>query len=366
MKVNIMIMEKYLSKEQYELFSFIKPLEALEKMEEINPDIFLLDVEMDDLNGFELCEKIRNIPKLKETPIIFITSLDDTESLEKGLKVGGTEFLNKDMNPYELNLRINNLIKLCSLNQEIREKNSLLEQKSETYRILVRLLCHDIANPLTMQTLYIDRLKKSDLLKNDPTLEKSLTSLSKSLEQILNIIDHVRQISAIEDGKLVLNISSVNLEEVFEEVKFSFEERLKSKNINLEVISPINTKLSVMADKTSITHQVIANLLSNALKFSFEGQKIILSYEEKGDKVEIRVEDHGVGIPESMVQDLFKSHVKTSRAGTNKEKGTGFGLPLVKSYVEKYGGEIRVESTTKEINPTNHGTTFILSLNKAI
>lgn len=360
-----MILEKYLGREKYDLFTFTNPQEALNQMEQIVPDIFLLDVEMDELNGFELCQRIRQHQILKDTPVIFITSLDDTESLAKGLSVGGTEFLNKDMNPYELNLRITNILKLCILNNEIREKNALLEQKSENYKILVRLLCHDIANPLTMQGLHMERLQAMETIKNDPNIHKSITAIARSLEQIFNIIEHVRQISAMEDGKVTLSLTPVKVSDVFEEIKFIFEERLLKKKVELEVTeSPANNAL-VLADKTSMIHQVVANIVSNSIKFSFEGQKITLSCAEKDNRIEINIHDDGIGIPANLLADLFKAHVKTSRLGTGKEKGTGFGLPLVKSYLEKYGASISVESVTAESSPDKHGTTFTLSFRKA-
>ncbi|MBF0299783.1 MAG: response regulator, partial [Oligoflexia bacterium] len=93
MRTNIMVLEKYLSKERYEVYSFTSPIEALEKASLIMPDIFLLDVEMDEMNGFELCLKVKALEGMQDVPVVFITTLNDTESLEKGLQVGASEFL---------------------------------------------------------------------------------------------------------------------------------------------------------------------------------------------------------------------------------------------------------------------------------
>ncbi|MBF0360761.1 MAG: hybrid sensor histidine kinase/response regulator [Oligoflexia bacterium] len=366
MRTNIMVLEKYLSKDRYEVFSFTSPLEALENVPKIMPDIFLLDVEMDEMNGFELCLKVRAIEGLQEVPVVFITTLNDTESLEKGLQVGATEFLNKDMNPYELNLRINNTLKVCVLNKEIREKNLQLERSSESNRILVRLLCHDINNPLTTQKLNLERMVRSEAYKSDPIIQKYINATIRGVDQIFSIIDHVRQISAIEDGKVCLEIAPVKLLDVIEEIKFMFEDRWKKKNIQFSVDdSKLPENIMVLADKTSLIHQVFANLLSNAIKFSHEGQNVSINFEDKGDIFEIKLQDNGIGIPTTMLKDIFKAHVKTSRLGTDKEKGTGFGLPLVKSYVEKYGGIINVESKSVEESANDHGTTFVIKLKKA-
>ncbi|MBF0315064.1 MAG: hybrid sensor histidine kinase/response regulator [Oligoflexia bacterium] len=374
MKVNIMILEKALAKDQYDVFSFTDPVEALSMMEEILPDVFLLDVEMDKLNGFDFCSRIRQHPILKDAPVIFITSLDDTESLERALAVGGTEFLNKDVNPYELKLRINNILHLCFLTKELKEQSNLLAQKSDSYRVLVRLLCHDIANPLTMQNLYLEKMMNTPHYHTEGSIKKAIDSINKSQMQIISIIEHVRQISAMEDGKFVLNLSPVKIAEIFDEVAFTFESSLQNKNVELKFSNQCPQDLCVMVEKTSFTHQVIANLISNALKFSFPGRKINVdcslgsgNSNEQKDRVIITVADSGIGIPKKMIEDLFKAHVKTTRVGTGKEKGTGFGLPLVKNYLEKYGGTIRVDSKSQEdgYEESVCGTTFTLSLKRA-
>ncbi|MBF0301036.1 MAG: HAMP domain-containing histidine kinase, partial [Oligoflexia bacterium] len=271
-----------------------------------------------------------------------------------------------DMNPYELNLRINNTLKVCVLNKEIREKNMQLERSSESNRILVRLLCHDINNPLTTQKLNLERLTKNEVFKTDPIIQRYVNAIGRGVDQIFSIIDHVRQISAIEDGKVSLEIAPVKLIDVIEEIKFMFEDRFKKKNIQFTVDdAKLPDNVMVWADKTSLIHQVFANLISNAIKFSHEGQKIEIGFEDKGESFEIKLQDNGIGIPSSMLKDIFKTHVKTSRLGTDKEKGTGFGLPLVKSYVEKYGGVVGVESKSEEESAIEHGTVFSVKLKKA-
>ncbi len=86
----------------------------------------------------------------------------------------------------------------------------------------------------------------------------------------------------------------------------------------------------------------------------------------EGDQVHVSISDTGVGMSEEIAQAIFDPTRQSARPGTAGEKGTGFGMPIVKSFVEKYGGRIQVESTSAEINPSAHGTTFHLYLKKAV
>ena len=115
----------------------------------------------------------------------------------------------------------------------------------------------------------------------------------------------------------------------------------------------------------SLSNNVLANLISNAIKFSQPGGEIQLSIKDEGDRTHLIVRDHGVGMPEKVKVDLFRPDKSTSRPGTSGERGTGFGMPLVKSYLALYGASIDVDSKDISNHPDDHGTTFNLTFHKA-
>ena len=113
-------------------------------------------------------------------------------------------------------------------------------------------------------------------------------------------------------------------------------------------------------------HQVLNNLISNSIKFSHPGSSIDITVtEEAGDLTHIAVRDYGVGMNEELLAKIFDTGEPTSHVGTAGEKGTGFGMPVVKSYMKLYGGDIKIKSWPETQYPENCGTEITLVFKSA-
>ena len=263
-------------------------------------------------------------------------------------------------------------IGVWSLNEDARIAEAELRLLVDDKRMLLNIVCHDIANPLTLSGGGISLLKKAmqQIEPDKPIPDNLIAKLTQNSERIsrahsiiAKIVDNVRVIEANNQGKSIIALERVYLRDIFEDSLFVFADRLEQKNLTLEVINNLpNT--SVLAEKISLTNSVINNLLSNAIKFSPEGSTIKIITSLKNQVVSIRIEDSGIGIPPDLKDKLFSSTHQTSRLGLQGEKGTGFGLPLVKSFVHRFGGRISVESP---VHPHKEygGSAFIITLKKA-
>jgi signal transduction histidine kinase len=100
--------------------------------------------------------------------------------------------------------------------------------------------------------------------------------------------------------------------------------------------------------------------LSNAIKFSEPGTEIRVDIYAEAESIKLVITDRGMGIPAEIIPYLFDRGKATSRPGTQGERGTGFGLPIVKAYMNRYGGSIEVHSVPKAEGVNDHGTTFTL------
>ncbi|MDB2447325.1 sensor histidine kinase [bacterium] len=242
------------------------------------------------------------------------------------------------------------------------EKRIVAEQKmkeSEELRRLLRVVCHDISNPLTMVQVAVEKKRLTDN-------ETAWSWVERSLHMVVDIINHVRKLEAIKSGKMNLDLEKVNIKELIEEVVFVFQTKLEDKNIAL-VTSEIDDELCVLSDKTTLLNDVICNFISNSIKFSNPGEKITLNVEEDINKgsINIKIRDFGIGIPTKILDKMFDASHSTTRKGTSNEKGTGFGMPLAKSFMDKYGGTIHISSIENSVDPDNCGTQTILTLKKA-
>lgn len=334
--------------------------EALNVLTTEKPDLIITDVEMPKINGFEFCRKIKADPELSHIPVIFLTSLDQNTALAEALSSGGTDFIDKNTIKGEaVKLRIENVLKL----QEFA--NEGLELAAETKKFL-RVICHDVANPLSVVKSYAHILEKKLQAANafEPH-EKYFTKMSKAILQIQNILEDVRSTYARAEKGEQLEVKNVSLKTVVDNLVYIIQDKIAQKELFLDVF-PIDANLKVIAHEGILQNQILGNLLSNAIKFTKKGGNISVLTEASENEVNISVIDSGVGIPSDLMQILFDPSQNTSRPGTDDEKGTGFGLPIVKDYIEQMGGAISVSSNDIAIDPSAHGTTFKVTLKKSV
>jgi two-component system, sensor histidine kinase and response regulator len=126
----------------------------------------------------------------------------------------------------------------------------------------------------------------------------------------------------------------------------------------------VDSQTRVMVEKTSFINSVINNILTNAIKFSHPDSAIEINASIADKKVSVSFRDNGIGIPDGILKDLFDLDKATSRAGTQDESGTGWGMPLVKNFVEAYGGKITITSSEKDTGTRKRGTEVLLTLRK--
>ena len=186
---------------------------------------------------------------------------------------------------------------------------------------------------------------------------KLLEKIKIANNSAINTLEHVKELKAIENGKINLTLQPTSINDIFEIANVIFENNLKAKDIKLSLIND-NAHSLFLCHTSSFSNSVFNNILSNAIKFSPSGSEIIIRAEQDKDKYKIFIQDSGIGIPDELAQKIFESQQATSRLGTNGEAGTGFGLSLAKSYIEYYGGSLTFISRTSG----NTGTIFELSL----
>ena len=250
------------------------------------------------------------------------------------------------------------------LKVKVDEQTKELEKMVHGKAQLVRVLVHDIAN--TFMLIEGAGLRSQMMLKNSQAVNRE--ELSKlwdkafgALEIQREIISSTREMEAIQAGSKRISLSKVCLADVLKRCRLVFEEKLVEKKIHLKFDESELKGLFVVGDFNILSTNIFCNLISNAIKFTPEGGTIEVGGRKENERVVVFVKDSGIGIPPDLKENLFRIDKQTSRKGTNGEKGTGFGMPIVKSYVEILGAKIDVESKTEE----KTGTKFSLDFKKA-
>lgn len=252
-----------------------------------------------------------------------------------------------------------------SKKEEIRLKGLVAERTDELHRTLqvkdtlFKVVLHDIANPITGQQWLIQKHNKGKLLT-----EEDMQKLFRLSTLVKDVIKQVRDINVVKSGEMAYDLKPVNLDECLDDMQLIFEGQLAEKQINLIIDNELPPRTYFLADQKAFTTSVICNLVSNAIKFSSAQTDLHIRAFLREGKVVIEVEDQGIGMPQEMSLGIFDPSKKKSRLGTFGERGTGYGMPLVKSFVDYFGGAIEVESRPMEINPENHGTKVTVTLNQ--
>lgn len=249
--------------------------------------------------------------------------------------------------------------------KQIAGQLSVIVEKGRLYQQLVELnelknkflgvAAHDLRSPISVLKGYLGLFLSGTLGELPGQHREFLHSMNKTCVGMLDLINNLLDVSAIEAGKLDLRLMEIELEPYLREFHASHTLLARQKGIELALeLAP--GLPSVVWDPNRIG-QVIANLVTNAIKFSHPATTITLRARAAGDgMIELAVADQGQGIPESELPKMFTDFGRTSVRPTGGEKSTGLGLAIVKRMVEAHKGSIRVESKVGE------GSTFIVTI----
>jgi signal transduction histidine kinase len=249
------------------------------------------------------------------------------------------------------------------INQQAKEifiKNKQLENAMDDKTALLHVLLHDITTPVQLIMLNQKQLLSDDL----KTRMDASTNIKKYTENIVGILKNIRKVEALKSGKISLALGPVVLKEAILDTIELFEEKLEKKNITVNFKQLINDNATIVCERHSFVYSVLGNILSNAIKFSKNDSTININTFEENDNYHIEVVDRGIGIPKKILDNLFSHHCETTRKGTNGESGTGFGMPLVKAFVTKYGGSIDMQSRCRKLYHENSGTRATIIIKK--
>jgi len=352
---NIQVVANLLKKHNYNISYAQSGKAGIERAQQISFDLILLDIMMPEMDGYEVCIKLKQDPKTKDIPVIFLTAKTNEDSLKKGFDSGGVDFISKPFKANELLARVSTHIQLKMVREILSETNINLQKANQDKDKLLSIIAHDLSNPfsvlITFSKLLIDSYE--DFSKEDVlTYLKTFYQTSK---QGYNLLDNLLKWSKSQTGKMDVEPVTIDLKDIVEENITLLYSQATSKKIILT--NHVPEGLIAFADLNMIL-TVIRNLISNAIKFTNERGTVDISGSSHQNFIEITVKDSGVGIGEEDLEKLFRIDVKHSTTGTANERGTGLGLMLCKEFIERNNGKLLAKSKL------NQGSEFTFLLPK--
>lgn len=267
-----------------------------------------------------------------------------------------SRFIYNQQRVEDLNATLDHKVHMRTL--ELLEEQKKTRAVSNERRQLIHILCHDLVNPLNGVAHLIQHCRDNGEISED-----DLHMIDEAVNNCTNIVSVVRTVMAVDSGKMTLALEPIQLLDAVEEACRVTNHLIVGKNIDLQLA--IDPELCVLAERTSLINSIINNLLTNAIKFSEPSSPIRISTEVRNDgQACLTIRDYGIGMPTTLLMDLFEVGTVTTRQGTSGEKGTGFGMPLVKKLLDSYGAKINIWSREPNDSPENHGTEITLIFKK--
>ncbi|MCB1190773.1 MAG: hybrid sensor histidine kinase/response regulator [Leptospiraceae bacterium] len=307
------------------------------------------------MNGYDVCKKLKENPKTKDIPIIFLTARSDIESITKGFNLGGVDYITKPFNASELVARIKTHITVQEQKEELIKKNQQLEELTATKEKIFTIIGHDLKGAFS-GIIGLGRMLKnyfSEHTKEEN--EEYLGLLTQTAETGFSLLQNLLQWSRSQTGAINFDPEKLDVSAILSETLSLFHLATQKKELRIKI--EIDNNIFVFADKNMII-TVFRNLISNAIKFTPQKGSIAIQVIEQSDAIEFRIIDSGVGIKPEKIDQLFKIKSTFSTLGTAGEQGTGIGLILSYEFIQKNNGKIWVESELGK------GTSFIFTLPK--
>ncbi len=341
-QMNIDLLVETLAPMGLDLQTFIKPVEASKIVNLEKFDLFLLDIMMPEMSGFDLAKIIKGTTINCNVPIMFISALSDPENKILGYNLGSCAYIEKPFNINVVRSQIYNTLKTKLL------QDALLDRK-ETFLAMVT---HDLKSPVNAEICALELLLKNKTSSLDGVQHEIIGDILGAAKYMKNLVENILQKYKCENGKQVMHKTLFSLEmltiQCIEEVKYLLEDKQLEISLNSS-IKNIETYFDCLEIK-----RVIHNLLINAIEYSNKNSNIQINLFEKDNSVAFSITNSGIGINFETQEQIFDK--LESFAQKNKSLGTGLGLYISKKIIDAHNGEIHVESDG------NNYTTFTFTL----
>ncbi len=338
---NLYSLEGMLQMDDRQFFLATSGNEALKIALKEKPSLIMLDVQMPEMDGFEVAKFLRSNAQTKNIPILFVTAINkDHKYVTQALEDGAVDYLFKPLDVRVTRAKVATLLRLSRQQEELERKNLQLAKLNLEKNHLLGMAAHDLRGPLGHISAFTDFILEEAELKKEHV--EFLNIIKKTSKHLLNMVNNLLDVSKIESGKFELNYQSFDLVQHIVGITDINRTNAQAKSLTLNVEArPSVIFISADADKLE---QVMNNLLSNAIKFSKSGTNIMVLIERHDRDVEVSVIDQGQGIPLDEQKKLFLPFQKTSVRGTAGEQSTGLGLAIIKKIIDAHKGTIRVDS----------------------
>jgi Osmosensitive K+ channel histidine kinase len=304
------------------------------------PDLVLLDVNMPEMNGYEVCEQLKADTRLADIPVIFVSALGETLDKVRGFSVGGVDYVTKPFQLDEVRARV-----IAHL--ELRRQRVLLQSSYEKLRESERLrdsqvhmIVHDLRSPLAAISAFLDLFEEEAKRKLGAETQEDVANAMRATRNMARMINGILDVSKMEAQMMKLDLRECDLVQVIGQSLDELESLVGTRRLVFE--RPAAPAL-VLADQ-EIVVRIVQNFLGNALRFTPASGEIRVGIVVEAEHIRVFVADTGPGIPPDFRHSIFDKFTQVEGHALHRNQTTGLGLAFCKLAVEAHGGRIGVDS----------------------
>ena len=349
---NLRLLQQVVRDQGHHVMAFPRGDLALKAAIRNPPDIFLLDIRMPGMDGFEVCRQFKANETLRDIPVLFISALSEVQDKVRAFAVGGADYITKPFQAKEIQVRVEFHLQKRNLEHRLRRRNADLLQgraglearllQAEKMNSLSRIsagVAHEILNPVGILSLELQLLKSIEGLPD--SVHKELDVCVRQVQRIVAIADNLKQFS-YAGNSTAKDFENVNA--LIANLLQLYSTQMKIEGV--EIVTHFEPSLPAVPINGKQIEQVLINLFSNALAaMEMMSDKLLLvrttmEVVDADDYLRIEVSDRGVGIDNRDVQRIFEPFFTTKEQG----KGSGMGLSIAHGIIREHGGRIWMES----------------------
>ncbi|AOM81763.1 ATP-binding protein [Salisediminibacterium beveridgei] len=375
--VNLQVLTNQLSLEGYDVLIASTGQEVLDILDEQKVDLIIMDLMMPGLSGYEVCGEIRKTYSLIDLPVLMLTAKSGLSDKVVSFEAGANDYLVKPCDKLELISRVRTLIRIRSMNEELKSLNELLEKKveertealkdvnedllqanedlmdaQEMRKQLLSSIAHELGTPVAIIHSYMQSLQAGLIALDDTYYHEQV---AKKIQVLNRLINDLYDLSKLEKGQAAMekddHVLYDWLSQVEETCRFEVEQHDRLFTGLQWVFLEKEAKSWCCHVDVNRMDQVFSNLVRNSAKYTSEedgeiGIHALIDHEEK--TVVVAVKDNGSGIDEHDVPHMFERFYRGKDSHGSHPDGSGLGLAIVKQVVENHDGDVRVESQLGE------------------
>ncbi len=348
---NIKVLNEILKRE-YDLFVALNGQDALAVSRNSAPDLILLDIMMPDMDGYEVCERLKADELTRDIPVVFVTAMDQEEDETRGLELGAVDYLTKPICPAIVKARVRNHLKLKNALATLALQNAELVEAARLREDVESITRHDLKSPLN-GIIGMPRIVADEGVTD--TQRRHLKMIEECGYKMLNMINLSLDLLKMERGKYELRPETIDLaaivRRIIEELAILIEDQELDVQLIIDGVAAGGDEAFSATGDPLLCYSMLANLMKNAMEAAPLDSKLSVALEQ-GDQTRIVVHNMGAVPPE--IRDVFFEKYTTS----GKSKGSGLGAYSAKLIADTHGGAITMETSEEA------GTTIAITLPK--